>query len=275
MPLIYSPAAPTTAPIRSRLSTAGPAWALALLCAAGFCGPALAADFPEARQRILEQFKKVTTLSAKFTSHVVQEGYGRHTTTDGNGTVVMKRGDEKTLVRMDMTFDSMELDEREPSQKQLSVMSISDGEVVHTLRESDPGQFMAFKMLHSGSDTFDVKEIMDALAAKYSVTVLPDEAVEGEPTIVLEATPTVLDEKEQIVRRRYFFAKNSGLLLKRSGYTRKGDEVETFHLRNPQLGIEIDPKRFEFTPPPGVRLVDMIAEQQKSAGSAASKPAPK
>lgn len=218
-------------------------------------------DWEQVKRRLLEQFQKNTTVSGRVETHVFRRVSGGEVETQGGGTFDLKIGPEKTLVRMDMTNTSLRSGEDGVKQDTRTSMSISDGHAVHTLVELEAQRWNAFKVRHQGSDTFDVKEIVQFLEAEHNVKALEGADVDGTPTIVVEAEPKVVAQAMEIRRRTYFFAKNSGLLLQRLGYDASGNQREKFRILDMKLGQPIPDERFEFSTPEGVEIVDMTAQQ--------------
>ena len=222
---------------------------------------AVAADSPlkAAEERVLEQFKKVNSFSAKFNTETAGRSGTDTFRTVSTGVADVLKKDGKTLLRMEFER-SIERSNASMSAPELIVqrsLSILDGEYQYAQTEF-AGRVEAWKFnINNDQNAFDVVEIWKFINEQCTAIVLPDEKLGEDEVIVVEATPIPSEIKRTWVRQQYFFAKNSGVLLKRVGFDRNDQPIETFVVSDVKVNAEIDPTRFVFKPAEGVKFVDM------------------
>lgn len=227
--------------------------------------PSSVASWDDVKARVLEQFRKHKFVSGRVETHVFRRVAGGQSETQGSGIFQMKIGPEKTLVRLEMTDNTLRTTSKGIKQETLSRLSVSDGDVVQTLVELEPQRWNAYRGRHQGVDTFDVVEIIGNLDAEHSVRMFEDATVDGTAVFVLDATPRLFNEKIEIQRRRYYFAKNSGLLVKREGFNAAGELRDTFRIADIKIDEPVPDSQFVFQPPQGVQVMDLTAQQDALA----------
>jgi outer membrane lipoprotein-sorting protein len=102
--------------------------------------------------------------------------------------------------------------------------------------------------------------LAERLRKQGEVILLPDEAVDGTPVYVVEV---VLNEKARqrmpgaAARTRLWFAKETGARLRIESFNKAGESLSVIAYSDPVFGPELDPSRFEYSPPKGVSVVDV------------------
>jgi outer membrane lipoprotein-sorting protein len=211
---------------------------------------------------VQEKYRRNTTVTGVIQTHVIATPPIGRVETRGRGKFELQRGPSKTHVRFELENAIVIESGGTVRQENRSQKVFSDGETVYQLRETDPGTFAAFKLLHKGVETFDVDIILRTLVLDNNLALRPEALVDGEAVYVIEAQPKLLDKGDEIVRRDLYFSKRTGLLMQRVGFNEAAREIERFQVRDVRIDVEIPADRFVFVPPPGVEVVDFTGSQQ-------------
>ena len=245
---------------------------LILAAFGGFSTATSAADFAAAKTRVLESFEKHKSASADWVSRVVKIVDGTQKITDGRGTIELLKADGKLLSRMEDHKTTVEIGEKPKDEgSQRTTTSVSDGEYVTQITEAG-GERNAFRSKPRRASVFDTAALLSEIERENTPTVLADEELQGTPTIVIEAVPTVVSNMEDVRKRRYYFAKNSGLVIRRIGYNVTGEVIESFELTNVKIDPPLERSRFELAIPPEIQLLDITKARPTSPDSQPSRP---
>lgn len=221
--------------------------------------------FDEAAKRLSEAFSKMRSYTGAYVTNVTTIVEGGTHVSIGSGRVEFLKQGGKTYCRMEdekNTTSTMDNGVEESTQQALFV---TDGEFTYRLTNIH-GNIDATKMRYVGPSVFNTPEQLESLRKDNVNELLADAQVRGEDTIVIESLPRMLQPGDRITRRRYYFAKNSGMLLKREGISREGDIIETMEITDLKPNAEVSASRFEFQTPPGVKLVDATQPPTPTSG---------
>ncbi len=179
----------------------------------------------------------------------------------GNGTIEILRAGEKNLLRMEVTNNlssNMPLMGAGMEQK---VLSVFNGEIVYNEIEM-MGMKKYAKVLPKEDNLQNPTgggSLIDSLKKRGEVTVMPDEEVNGVDAYVLQVKVTEHNSSEQIKPDtiKAYIAKDSGIPVRTVMYDAGGSPLMTANYTDIKVNPELDPKRFEYTPPPGVEVIDL------------------
>ena len=137
-----------------------------------------------------------------------------------------------------------------------AVSTISDGTFVYNLNDM-MGQKMAVKQkADSLQGTPGGKQMFENMKKNSTLTLLPDEKVEGQAAYVIESKPKS-PGPQPMAKSKMFFAKDSGIMIKMVGLDAEGKAIMTMNVKDVKLNPEISPDRFVFKAPEGVEVMDM------------------
>lgn len=222
-------------------------------------------------KKLDEQTAKVKSLqyTSRATSDTDMGMAKTHTVTDMRYEVSRSAG--KTLFRMESKMKMSQKVGDAPEQVQdMTSTVISDGQFSYSLTKNAQME-SAMKMKADGQDPLNTKKQFADLEKTFKIKVLPDEAVDGKDTYVLELTP--IDKAMAAAgmsRMVNYYDKKTGIPLKTLGYDAAGKVTMTSLVTDIKINADIPAERFVFKAPPGVQVMDMtkMGESQAPAPSA-------
>ncbi|MBX7254931.1 MAG: hypothetical protein K1Y02_01125 [Candidatus Hydrogenedentes bacterium] len=148
------------------------------------------------------------------------------------------------------------------SMAQQNILTVFDGTTLYTQMSMAGRQKAAKRDPNSGTSRSPEsgKEMFDSLRKKGDLTLLPDAEVDGKPVFVLEVKPKPEDQKDApvtIAAIRVYVAKESGIQVKSEFLDAANKPFTTVHYTDIALNAKIDPSRFVYTPPKGVKVEDL------------------
>jgi len=93
------------------------------------------------------------------------------------------------------------------------------------------------------------KALFDLLKGYFNLAALPAEKVGEKDAYVLEATLKAPDPKVPISKLRFWFAKDSGVILKGEAFDAANASLATLTVNDIKCNQPIAPDRFKYTPP--------------------------
>ena len=225
-----------------------------LLLGALLAGPATADELDDVAGKIIAAAEKIKSLSADMTMKTEMVNSGMSMVSDAQGHMEFARQGGKELMRMDMEMSTVtKMGDQEQKMEAKSVM-INDGEFTYTVSDQ-MGQKVAMKMANEKNQVqFSGKQMFDDLRKDNTLALLPEDKVDSVAAYVIEATPK---QAGQSGKSRYYFAKDSGMVVKMIMHTPDGEPMTTMTYSNIKLNADIKPDRFKFVAPEGVQLMDM------------------
>lgn len=120
------------------------------------------------------------------------------------------------------------------------------------------------------------KGLFEQMKSAFTINVLPEETVNGKKCYVLELTPKETPEPPNIPnpqdimpgKNKAYFSKDSGLQVQMIMFNQAGKPITTMQYKDIDFQAKIDPSRFTYSPPPGVKVMDMteMMKSQKGQG---------
>jgi outer membrane lipoprotein-sorting protein len=195
------------------------------------------------QKKIEEKWSKVDSMSAKMRMNMNMKS---DQPIKSDGTVEFLRDGGKEKLRMEMVFE-----QKLPGQEmKVLTTTIYDGEFVYSVTDM-MGQKMATKQKpHVLQGTPDLKE-------NHELKVLPDEKVDGQDALVLEAKPK---SQSGVTAMKMYFSKDTGMLIKTVGVDEKGEPVMDIVYTDVKLNPKLDAARFSYKTEPGVQVMDMTTQ---------------
>ncbi|MBI4718484.1 MAG: hypothetical protein HY763_11805 [Planctomycetes bacterium] len=212
------------------------------------------ASVEEIEKLLVEKWGQVRSLSAKRDILSEMRAPEGTATTESTGKILLQRTDRGWLMRLEMRADTVSNYGSKLSRIESSSVSISDGEYTYTDAVSNDKRRVV-KTNIDPAQQLDVAALFAALRKHGNVRVLTDEVVDGQKVYaVASEKPEGPEAGTELV---YYFARDTGVLLKQvlnnpSRYTRV-----TTRLSNVDLNKDIASSEFKFTPPEDQSIVDM------------------
>jgi outer membrane lipoprotein-sorting protein len=97
----------------------------------------------------------------------------------------------------------------------------------------------------------------DQLKKQFNFTAVSEDAIDGRKMYVLEGTmKAAAPQGVPISKVKYCFDEESLMLRRMVALDKADKEVTRFDLTNVKVNEELDPKMFDYAPPPGARIID-------------------
>jgi outer membrane lipoprotein-sorting protein len=235
---------------------------LALAVLAPFTGAAEEPTLDAVAEQIAAAWEKVNSYTAKMTAEGNIPMGPLSVTTAASGSVEFMIVDEIPRFRMEIVNKmggNMPLLGGGMEQKALSVFN---GEIVYSEMEA-MGRKKYTKATPKADDERSPvggRSMVEKIRKRGEVRLLPDEQVNGVDSYVLELKPDKAGRQEGPIKPeliRFYVAKDSGIQVRSILMDADGDPVLTTNYSDITVNPELDPKRFDYTPPPGVEVIDM------------------
>ncbi len=137
------------------------------------------------------------------------------------------------------------------------ITRICDGRYVHELVEVEARKLaVATKSDLEPQQLFDPVSVFSRLRKTHSLKLLPQDSTDGQKTYVVEATVQQA-HRSPASRLVFYFLQQHGVLTKLVLYDRAGRPVGTVTFSNFKYDVDLDPGRFVFQAPPGVKVMDL------------------
>ncbi len=228
-------------------------------CLAMACGVSVAQaeTWENVSKKIAEVSKKLNSAQykMKMTYDVKQPQMSMKSET--TGTYEFTKKGEKYLYRNEMTIKSETKFEGGEHKSNMTQHTVCDGEYIYNYTETD-GVKQATKEKYTDDKMppVDQEKAFKDMEKEYTVTVKPDETVDGRPTFVVEATPKREEMKAFTGKTVYYYCKETGLPVKMVSFSPQNEPQSTMTITDIKVNPEIKPDRFKFTPPAGVDVQD-------------------
>jgi outer membrane lipoprotein-sorting protein len=138
------------------------------------------------------------------------------------------------------------------------VEMVSNGRHIYTLTVRD-GQKSVVRNDHDRERSVMAdRAFFTKVAQQTIVKVLDDEEIDGHDCWVFETRPQ-RPTREAPARRRYYVRKDCGVRVKETAYDHGGQRIHITTITDLELNAPIEKKRFIFTAPEGVQVMDLTA----------------
>ncbi|MGD2108518.1 MAG: hypothetical protein PVI86_03910 [Phycisphaerae bacterium] len=212
-------------------------------------GTASAETLEDVQKTLAAKFEKHKSLTAdmKMSMHM---GHGM--SADSTGTVEFMIVNWKERFRSEMRMKMS----HGPQTMETKIVNIYDGTDAYTISEMMGQKQVAKTKPSQMAGRAGGKAFLEELKREMNLKLLPDAKVGEASTYVIEATPKQANPRTP-GRMRYYFAKDTGIMMKMETLSPGGETALTVTLTNIKMDPSLDPKRFEFTPEPGTNVLDM------------------
>jgi outer membrane lipoprotein-sorting protein len=135
---------------------------------------------------------------------------------------------------------------------------VSDGEFDYTINET-LGNKQVFKGRPKKSLEFEPTQMFKYMREQSELKLLPEEKLEGEDVYVVETRPKKPTPNAPIARSLYYFSKETGAPLRMVSKNDKDEDVQIMQFSALEFDARIDPDRFKFEAPEGVKVIDQTS----------------
>jgi outer membrane lipoprotein-sorting protein len=136
----------------------------------------------------------------------------------------------------------------------MPILAVSDGKITHTLMEQ-MGQKMCLKT-KAEAQSMVGEAMFKTLREQHNITLAEDEEVDGEKCWVIHATPKTPGRPGEPAKSAFYFRQKDGATVQMLGFDASGKQVMTATFTDIKFNEKLDPQRFEFKVPEGVRVMD-------------------
>lgn len=98
---------------------------------------------------------------------------------------------------------------------------------------------------------------IEQMKKEFNFTRVGEDTIDGRKMYVLEGTPRVAQRDNPLATVKYYIDQEQFYCRRMIMLEQAGKEMGRFDLTNIKLNSALDPKLFEYTPPPGARVQDM------------------
>ena len=180
------------------------------------------------------------------------------------GTYEFAKKDRNSLYRQELEVNGIQRIDDEEMQFKHKEVVVCNGRHIYTLID-DAGQKSATMVGAQSSPPSRVdRALFTRWHAAYHLKLLADENVEGIPAWVIEAKPKSAGVEALPAKTLYHFSRADGIMIRRVQFDDQGKMTESTTFSNVRLNPELDEKRFEFTPPEGVEILDLTRDPKRS-----------
>ena len=240
---------------------------IALLAVAAGTARAEEQTIESVESAIATAWEKVKTYTANMTMDMTIPLGPLSVTSNATGQVEFMRVESGQRFRMEMV-NKLGGNMPIPGGMEQKVLSVYNGELIYSEMEA-MGMKKYTKAKPKEGDTDNPmggKSVVESLRKMGEVKLLPDEDLNGVGAFVFEITPNEKTKQEGPIKpdkAKVYIAKDSGIKVKTIMFDEAGSTLMTMNYLDIKLNPELDPKRFEYTPPPGAEVVDMGDGKQK------------
>ena len=236
--------------------------------ALGLTATAVADDLTSVEKRITEAWNKHKSMSAKLTQATHVEMGTTVMDMKGEGTLEMTRTGDKILARVELKSTVMSKSGDQENKSEQPMTTIIDGEFAYTVSEA-MGQKMAFKNKIDPMMVGEPKATLEQFRKTNELNLLPDETLDGKKVFVIEAGSKDKTAGAGVPSKVVcYFDQESGIMVKMTMLGADDKPMTTVTYTDIKLDPKIDPDRFKFTAPEGVKVID----QTGAAGAPAAHP---
>ena len=183
------------------------------------------------------------------------------------------RKDGRVWSRADMKQRTTQKEGGKDATTETTMTNVSDGVTELGYVES-PGQKTAVRRKVDPSSTFNPFESLRYFKEQektFSFKLLPDQKIDGNAVWVVETTPRDEVMKTYMSRTLVYYDQSTGITLKSETFDKDGKSIGSAITTDIKLNPDIKPSRFDFKPPPDVKIQVIEAPATQPA---ASKPEP-
>ena len=244
-------------------------WLMAIALPAVWAASAAADDVETTQKVVWDKYKALKSLRYKSATQTDINVEGYKSSSKGKGTFEMARRDGKILWRMDSKTTSETEMGGKVTKSNTTSLIIVDGQFTWSYNNTD-GRKSATKMKLKGNAE---PNPFAAYRDHYNMSVLPDEDVAGHACHVFQMLPKQTPQGGAASGKTLlWYRKDCGVMVKMIVNGTDGKPMSTFTYTDLEINTGIGAKRFVFTAPDGVDVVDMDKGMQQPPPAEAKKP---
>lgn len=224
------------------------------------CGTmGFADDLAEIEKKIVAAWAKVKSYSAKTTSTSEYTYGGRTEKSEFRGTTEMVLKGEKAFSRTEMNQTTVTTEDGKTTTEKTHLLMVGNAEFMWTLNETD-GKTTVMKTEAYKAAMYSPKTYFKTYRDNYTMKSLPDAKFEGADCYVFEARMKPTEGVPASGPFVMYYRKDCGISVKTLIYDADGKVTMESLTTDLKLNPSISDKRFEFTVPEGVEVMDMTPE---------------
>lgn len=167
-----------------------------------------------------------------------------------SGSMKIERRGDSYLFRLETTWKSGDMPDSE-----FKSLGVSDGKVAWKVEKLPNRPPIYFKNASHG--THNILDLKGRRSRKrFEQELLADEEIDGKKAWRIGFRPIDPQERKMMPRFVVWFDQSTGLEIKKTEYDEEGEVTDTTTYSDFKLNEKIDPKEFEFTPPPDADVND-------------------
>jgi len=215
-------------------------------------------DFAQVEKEIMAKYKKIASMKARTVTQTEMDTGEGKTRSKIEATYEYVRKDDKVYMRTESKEHSETETEGKVEKSDSQSIMIADGESMYTHTLGEPTAMKGASSMNIDINPFDY------MRAMYDLTLKPDEKFEGHDCWVISAKPKPGEAAQYMSTMVYLYRKDCGIPVRMETLDSKGTRQSLTTYHDLELNAKIDPDRFVFKAPDGVRVMD-IAQLQAEA----------
>ncbi|NOT01344.1 MAG: hypothetical protein HOP29_12030 [Phycisphaerales bacterium] len=224
----------------------------------------------DVEQRIVAAAEKHSSMTADVSMSAAWDETDIKVQVTKTGTYEYQRIKNMTRYRQELKIKGVETVGEEKTPFEQTETVVCDGRFIYTQTEEE-GRTSAVKTGVDRRRTNRVDAAMfERLHEEYDLTLMPAIDVDGRSAYVIDAKANKSDESGTW-RERFYFDKESGVMVRRESLDDKDKLVQTHEYKNVKLDVDIDASRFEYKPADDVTVEDR-SKQTRGARQQPKKP---
>ena len=241
------------------------------LALTGLTGTAFADALDDLGKSIEAKWDKAASMSYASDTTMKMSNPQMEMNSVTTGSYEMVRKDAAWNTRSENKTDATQKINGTETKTVSTTLMIVNGDTMYTLSDTG-GVKTAMKNKTQPGQAASGKDFFKQLREKHDCKILPDETINGQACIVVEATPKGPANDYTMVTK-YAFSKADSMLVQGSGKNASGKMTMVMNIKNIKIDPTIAADRFEFKAPEGVTVMDMTKAAEAPKAEAAPTPA--
>lgn len=207
--------------------------------------------------RCIQRCRGHDTLTARMRLHKEMNSPQGEVTIEAIGEYQHQRKGEKLMFRVELKNTVVTRSGGRESKVEQTVVTISDGQFSYNLAEMGGQVINATKTLSQPAQTMLADEnFFKTLRTHYELRLLPEEKIDGQEVWVIEARPR-RPAPGGPAKTVHYLLKEGGIRLRSTDHDASGRRIQLTGLSEIKFDEQIDPRRFIFTVPKDIKVMDL------------------
>lgn len=178
-------------------------------------------------------------------------------TIEAIGEYQHQRKGEKLMFRVELKNTVVTRSGGRESKVEQKVLTISDGQFSYNMAEMGGQVINATKSLSQPAQTMLADEnFFKTLRTHYELRLMPEEQIDGQEVWVIEARPR-RPAPGGPAKTMHYLLKEGGIRLRSTDHDASGRRIQLTGLSEIKFDEKIDPRRFIFTVPKDIKIMDL------------------